>query len=69
MAATVIPTGITNTKSLKRPRTTESPGRLIGAKYIYHDNNRDINYSQVTMRNWLKLYLDWLASAHHSRPA
>jgi hypothetical protein len=28
-------------------------------KYIYHDNNRDINYSQVTMRNWLKFYLDW----------
>jgi hypothetical protein len=28
-------------------------------KYIYHDNNRDINYSQVTMRNWLKAYLEW----------
>ena len=28
-------------------------------KYIYHDNNRDINYSQVTMRNWLKFYMDW----------
>jgi hypothetical protein len=28
-------------------------------KYIYHDNNRDINYSQVTMRNWLKFYLEW----------
>jgi hypothetical protein len=28
-------------------------------KYIYHDNNRDINYSQVTMQNWLKFYLDW----------
>ncbi len=28
-------------------------------KYIFHDNNRDINYSQVTMRNWLKFYLDW----------
>ncbi|HTS50596.1 MAG TPA: M14 family zinc carboxypeptidase [Bryobacteraceae bacterium] len=28
-------------------------------KYIYHDNNRDINYSQITMRNWLKFYLEW----------
>ena len=28
-------------------------------KYIYHDNNRDINYSQVTMRNLLGWYLNW----------
>lgn len=28
-------------------------------KYIYHDNNRDINYSQVTMRNLLLWYLQW----------
>ncbi|MFN0086566.1 MAG: hypothetical protein ACKVX9_14350, partial [Blastocatellia bacterium] len=28
-------------------------------KYIFHDNNRDINYSQVTMRNLLKWYLEW----------
>jgi hypothetical protein len=28
-------------------------------KYIFHDNNRDINYSQLTMRNWLKFYLEW----------
>ncbi|MDX2029589.1 MAG: M14 family zinc carboxypeptidase [Blastocatellia bacterium] len=28
-------------------------------KYIFHDNNRDINYSQVTMRNLLNWYLDW----------
>jgi hypothetical protein len=28
-------------------------------KYILHDNNRDINYSQITMRNWLKFYLEW----------
>ena len=41
-------------------------------KYIYHDNNRDINYSQVTMRNWLKLYLDWhppiMHDLHESEP-
>ncbi|HYL36751.1 MAG TPA: M14 family zinc carboxypeptidase [Bryobacteraceae bacterium] len=35
------------------------PGPPYWGKYIYHDNNRDINYSQVTMRNWLKFYLDW----------
>jgi hypothetical protein len=28
-------------------------------KYIYHDNNRDINYSQVTMRTLLDWYLQW----------
>ena len=28
-------------------------------KYIFHDNNRDINYSQVTMRNLLAWYLEW----------
>ena len=28
-------------------------------KYIFHDNNRDINYSQLTMRALLDWYLDW----------
>ena len=28
-------------------------------KYVFHDNNRDINYSQVTMRNLLQWYLKW----------
>jgi len=50
--------------------------RLAGppywGKYIYHDNNRDINYSQVTMRNWLKFYLDWhppiMHDLHESEP-
>ena len=28
-------------------------------KYIFHDNNRDINYSQLTMRSLLEWYLDW----------
>jgi hypothetical protein len=41
-------------------------------KYIYHDNNRDINYSQVTMRNWLKFYLEWhppiMHDLHESEP-
>jgi hypothetical protein len=41
-------------------------------KYIYHDNNRDINYSQVTMTNWLKFYLQWhppiMHDLHESEP-
>ncbi len=28
-------------------------------KYIFHDNNRDINYSQVTMKASLDWYLQW----------
>jgi hypothetical protein len=28
-------------------------------KYVLHDNNRDINYSQVTMQTLLDWYLDW----------
>jgi hypothetical protein len=34
-------------------------------KYIYHDNNRDINYSQVTMRNLLEWYLAWHPPVMH----
>ena len=34
-------------------------------KYIYHDNNRDINYSQVTMRNLLGWYLAWHPPVMH----
>lgn len=35
------------------------PGPPYWGKYIFHDNNRDMNYSQVTMRNWLRAYLEW----------
>ena len=28
-------------------------------RYIFHDNNRDINYSQITMRTLLDWYLQW----------
>jgi hypothetical protein len=35
------------------------PGPPYWGKYIFHDNNRDINYSQVTMRNLLRWYLEW----------
>ncbi|MCC6163992.1 MAG: hypothetical protein IT182_11655 [Acidobacteria bacterium] len=40
---------------------TEEKDRIYGppywGKYIFHDNNRDINYSQVTMRAHLEWYL------------
>jgi hypothetical protein len=43
--------------------------RIIGppywGKYIFHDNNRDINYSQVTMRNLLEWYLQWRPPIMH----
>jgi hypothetical protein len=49
-----------------------TPGPPYWGKYIYHDNNRDINYSQVTMRNWLKFYLQWhppiMHDLHESEP-
>jgi hypothetical protein len=35
------------------------PSPPFWGKYVYHDNNRDINYSQVTMRNLLAWYLQW----------
>ena len=35
------------------------PGPPFWGKYIYHDNNRDLHYSQLTMRQWLKGYLEW----------
>src|SRR5579862_1702918 len=41
-------------------------------KNIFHDNNRDINYSQVTMRTLLRWYLDWhppiMHELHESEP-
>src|SRR5689334_4570637 len=49
-----------------------TPGPPYWGKYIYHDNNRDINYSQVTMRNWLDFYLQWhppiMHDLHESQP-
>jgi Zinc carboxypeptidase len=41
-------------------------------KYIYHDNNRDINYSGMSARNLLDFYLDWhppiVHDLHESHP-
>ncbi len=35
------------------------PGPPYWGKYVLHDNNRDINFSQITMRTLLDWYLDW----------
>lgn len=44
-------------------RITEERDRVTGppywGKYVFHDNNRDINYSQVTTRALLDWYLQW----------
>ena len=34
-------------------------------QYIFHDNNRDINYSQRSMRNVLDWYLEWHPPVMH----
>lgn len=34
-------------------------------KYIYHDNNRDINFSGMSPRNLLGFYLDWHPQIMH----
>ena len=42
---------------------TDEKDRVSGppywGKYVFHDNNRDINYSQVTMKALLDWYLQW----------
>ena len=57
------------TEESEQERTPQPP---YWGKYIYHDNNRDINYSQVTMSNWLKFYLEWhppiMHDLHESQP-
>ncbi len=34
-------------------------------KYVFHDNNRDINYGVDTLRTYLKWYLDWVPPVWH----
>jgi Zinc carboxypeptidase len=50
----------------------QTNGPPYWGKYIFHDNNRDINYSQMTMRTLLKWYLDWhppiMHELHESEP-
>src|ERR1051325_930133 len=54
------------------PEQDNVPAAPYWGKYIFHDNNRDINYSQVTMRNWLQFYLQWhppiMHDLHESQP-
>ena len=72
MGAIATSIGITSTSWPKRARTIARQGPPYWGKYIFHDNNRDINYSQVTMSNWLKFYLEWhppiMHDLHESQP-
>src|SRR5829696_7037180 len=34
-------------------------------KYVFHDNNRDINYGVETLRTYLKWYLEWVPPIWH----
>ena len=40
-------------------------GPPFWGKYVFHDNNRDINFSQVSMRNILQWYLRWTPPVVH----
>jgi hypothetical protein len=48
------------------------PGAPYLGKYIFHDDNRDINYSGDSARNLLKFYLSWhppiVHDLHESEP-
>ena len=48
------------------------PGAPYWGKYIFHDNNRDINYTGLSARNLLSFYLKWrppiLHDLHESVP-
>ena len=59
-------------KTSEETEADSAGGPPYWGKYIYHDNNRDINYSQVTMQNWLKFYLEWhppiMHDLHESEP-
>ncbi|HLZ74022.1 M14 family zinc carboxypeptidase [Phenylobacterium sp.] len=41
------------------------PGAPYWGKYIFHDNNRDINYSGLSARNLLDFYLAWHPPVMH----
>lgn len=41
------------------------PGPPYWGKYIFHDNNRDINYTGYSARNLLKFYLEWKPTVVH----
>jgi hypothetical protein len=41
------------------------PGAPYWGKYIFHDNNRDINYTGLSARNLLSFYLQWRPPIMH----
>ena len=41
------------------------PGAPYWGKYIFHDNNRDINYTGLSARNLLDFYLQWRPPVVH----
>jgi hypothetical protein len=41
------------------------PGAPYWGKYIFHDNNRDINYTGLSARNLLEFYLKWRPPVMH----
>jgi hypothetical protein len=41
------------------------PGAPYWGKYIFHDNNRDINYTGLSSRNLLSFYLEWRPPIMH----
>jgi len=41
------------------------PGAPYWGKYIFHDNNRDINYTGLSARNLLDFYLQWHPPVMH----
>ena len=56
------------TASTKPKAARPAPACRAGASTIFHDDNRDINYSQVEMRALLEL-VPAVAPADHARPA
>jgi hypothetical protein len=44
---------------INEPEDRGAPGVPYWGKYVFHDDNRDINYSQVEMRSLLDWYLQW----------
>jgi hypothetical protein len=50
-------------------RITDERDRVAGppywGRYVFHDNNRDINYSQTSMRALLDWYLQWHPPVMH----
>jgi hypothetical protein len=43
----------------EKDETTSFGGPPYWGKYIFHDNNRDVNFSQVSLRPLLDWYLQW----------